>query len=76
MGGGGLQRQPSGAGGIPEGRRYRGVDSNGDFGRYVGSLPPASELMVTGREDVEHDPVGDGGSVPDGLKSGDGFPSL
>ena len=32
--------------------------------------------MVTGQEDVEHDPVGDGGAVLDGLKSGDGFLSL
>ena len=75
-GGGGLQRQPSGAGGIPEGRIYCGVDRNGEFGRYVGALPPAPALMVMGREDVEHDPVGDGGAVPDGLKSWDGFSSL
>ena len=76
VGGGGLQRQPSGAGGRPEGRIYCGGDRNGEFGRYVGALPPAPALMVTGQEDVEHDPVGDGGAVPDGLKYGDGFLSL
>ena len=32
--------------------------------------------MVLGREDMEHDPGGEGGEVPDGLNSGDGSPSL
>ena len=76
VGGGGIQRQPSGAGGRPDGRRYCGGDGKGEFGRYVGSLPPPPALMATGREDVEHDPVRDVGAVLDGLKSGDGFPSL
>ena len=76
VGGGGLQRQPSGAGGRPEGRRYRGGDGNGEFGRYVGSLPPTPALMVTGQEDVDHDLGGDGDAVLDGLQSGDRFSYL
>ena len=47
VGGGGLQRQPSGAGGRPEGVGYRGGYGNRGTGRYVGALPPAPELMMT-----------------------------
>ena len=32
--------------------------------------------MVPVREDMEHDPGGEGGEVPDGLHHGDGSPSL
>ena len=72
----GLQRQPSGAKGRPEGRRYYGDHGNGGSGRYVGILPPVPKLMVPGRVDVEHDQGGEGGAVLDGLNYGDGSPSL
>ena len=32
--------------------------------------------MAPGREDVDHDLVGEGGAVPDGLHYGDGLPPL
>ena len=50
--------------------RYRGI------GGYVGSLPPAPELMVLGQKDVEHDPGGEVGEVPYGLHPGDGSLSI
>ena len=46
----------------PEGDR-RGEDIAAGYGdrwngRYVGALTPVQSLMVTGREDMEHDPGG------------------
>ena len=38
-------------------------------------LPPPG-LVVTGREDAEHDPGGEVGAVPDRLHSGNGSTSL
>ena len=76
VGGGGLQCQPGGAGGRPEGIGYRGSYGNGGTGRYVGALPPVPALIVPGREDVEHDQGGEGGAVPGVINSGDRSPSL
>ena len=76
VGGGGLQHQPSGTGGRSKGREYRGGHGNRGTGRYVGTLPPGPALMVPGREDVEHDPGGEGGAVLDRLHYGNGSPSL
>ena len=57
-------------------RGYYGSNGDRGTGRYVGTLPPVSALMVPGWEDVEHDPGGEGGAVPDGIHSGERLPSL
>ena len=49
---------------------------DGGPGRYAGTIPPAPARMVPGREDVEHDPGGEEGEVPNGLHSLDGSSSL
>ena len=59
-----------------EGRGHHVGTGDGGPGGYVGALPPAPDLMVPGREDVEHDPGGEGGEVPNGLHYGDGSPYL
>ena len=75
-GGRGIQHQPSKTGGRPKGRGYCGHHGNGVTGRYVGALPPAMVLMVPVWGDVEHDPRGELGAVPDGLNPGGGSSSL
>ena len=67
----GFQCKPVGSGGRPEGRGYR--DGNGDGGtqEYVDALPPALAIMVPGQEEMEYDPGGEGGEVPDRLHPGD-----
>ena len=72
VGGGGLKRQPGGTGGILEGRGYCSGHGNGGTRRYVGTLPTATALMVTGQEDVEHNLGGEEGALLDGLHSGNG----
>ena len=68
--------KPVRAGGRPEGRRYcRGNGDGGNQG-YVGALLPAPDLMVPGQEDMEYDPEGEGGEVPDGFHPGDRSPSI
>ena len=52
-----------------------GTYGDGDIGN-VGPLPPATAIMVPGREGVDHGLVGEGGVVPDGLHNGDGSSSL
>ena len=75
-GGGIFQHETVGAGGREEVRGDR--DGTGDGGTrvYVGALPPAPELMVTERDNVDHDPGGEGGEVPDRLHPGGGLQSL
>ena len=43
---------------------------------HVGPLPPATALMVPGREDMEHGPGREGREVPDGLHPRDISSSL
>ena len=50
--------------------------NGGGFGIYVVTIPPATTPLVFGREDVEHDPSREGGTVTDGLYPGYGAPSL
>ena len=76
VGGGWLLCQTFGAGGRLEGRGYRSGYGNGVNWGYVEALHLAPALMVTGREDVEYDPEGEVGEVPDGINSGYGLPSL
>ena len=71
-GGGRLQRKTVKSRGLPEGRGNQGGTGDGGNRGYVGVLPTVTALMVPGREDVEHDPRGEGGEVPDGLYPGDG----
>ena len=47
------------------------VFDGGRIIRHISTLPAATDPLVTGREDVEHYEVGEGGAVPDGLHSGD-----
>ena len=68
--------QPGGSIGRPERRVYYGNSDGGGVRGHVGPLPPATETMVPGREDMDHGPVGEEGAVPDGLNSGDISSSL
>ena len=76
VGGVGFQSETFGAGGRPEGRRYGGGTGKEGNRGYVGAIPPSPALMVPGLEDMEHDPAGEGGEVPDGLHPGYGLPYL
>ena len=57
--------------GRPEGEGDSGGTEDVGIGRHVGPLPPVTAPMVPGWEDVEHDTIGEGGDVPDGLNPGD-----
>ena len=74
--GGGPERQPDGAGGRSEGGGDSGSADNGGALRHIVPLPPTTEPMVTGREDMDHGTERDGGEVPDGLYPRDRLLSL
>ena len=75
-GGWGLQLQPRPDRGIPEGGKYSSGTDNGEIGRHVEPLPPATAPMVLGWEDVEHGAVGKVGAVLDGLHPEDILSSI
>ena len=63
--------QPKPSRGISEGGRDSGVTDGGGIGIHVGPILTVRAPMVPGREDVDHDRVGKGGAVPNGLRPGD-----
>ena len=71
-----FERETVGAGGRSEEGRNSGSSDYGRSGGHVGTLPPATALMVTGQDDVEHGTGREGGEIPDGLHPRDEYLSL